>query len=81
MKLNENLKERKLGYICLCAYIIIFVVYLFWDGWSFEWLEYGYNGANQHFDLNIFSDMDWELVDGEPVYYSTNTPIIGFTNK
>ncbi|MHA1474804.1 MAG: hypothetical protein ACTSRX_03470 [Promethearchaeota archaeon] len=73
MKLNKNLKERKLGYICLSIYFVIFLVYLFFDGWSFEWLHYGYDGANQHFDLDIFSDMIWSLnSEGERVITSTN---------
>jgi len=73
MKLNDNLKERKMGYICLFFYVIIFLVYLFYDGWHYEWLEYGYDGANQHFDLNIFGDMIWSLnSEGERVIESTN---------
>nr|QEE17925.1 hypothetical protein DSAG12_03763 [Candidatus Prometheoarchaeum syntrophicum] len=73
MKLNENIKERKMGYICLSIYILIFIVYLFWDGWHYEWLNYGYDGINQHFDINIFSDMDWSLnSEGERVITSTN---------
>lgn len=73
MKLNENLKERKMGYIFLSIYFVIFLVYLFWDGWHFEWYYYGYGGANQHFDLNIFSDMVWSLnSEGEREIESTN---------
>ena len=70
--LNPNHKQRKIGFFFLAIYLSLILFYLFFDGWHFEWLEYGYDGANQHFDTNIFSDMDWELVNGEPVYYSTN---------
>ncbi|MHA1744780.1 MAG: hypothetical protein ACTSWW_02205 [Promethearchaeota archaeon] len=51
---------------------MIFVFYLFWDGWLYEWVEFGYAGANQHFDWNIFGDMQWEIISDERIYYSTN---------
>ncbi|MHA1672765.1 MAG: hypothetical protein ACTSYI_04000 [Promethearchaeota archaeon] len=72
VKLNENLRERRWGFIILGVYIFIALVYLFFDGWHYEWLEYGYSGVNQHFDFTIFSDMSWDIVDGKQVYYSTN---------
>lgn len=72
ISLNPNRKQRKIGFFFLTIYLSIIIFYLFFDGWHFEWLAYGYDGANQHFDLNIFSDMDWELVNGVPVYNSTN---------
>lgn len=72
VKLNENLRERRWGFFFLGIYIFIFLFYLFFDGWHYEWIDYGYAGANQHFDFNIFGDMQWEIVNGERVYYSTN---------
>ncbi|MHA1719837.1 MAG: hypothetical protein ACTSWX_14190 [Promethearchaeota archaeon] len=74
IKLNENLKERKFGFFFLSIYFVIFLVYLFWDGWHYEWIHYGYAGANQHFDLKVFGDMQWALINGgtERVYYSTS---------
>ena len=74
--LNENLKERRLGYFFMVIYIGILLVYLFFDGWLYEWLELGYDGASQHWDFNIFGDMQWEIAgsgDNEhPIYLSTN---------
>ena len=72
MKLNENLKERKMGFIFLSIYFVIFLVYLFFDGWAHEWYFYGYGGKSQHFDLDIFSDMVWSLSEGKRVIESTN---------
>jgi len=72
VKLNENLKQRRIGFFFLGVFLIIFVFYLLWDGWLYEWVEYGYAGANQHFDWNIFGDMQWEIVDEEQIYESTN---------
>ncbi|MCF2140695.1 MAG: hypothetical protein K9W44_11630 [Candidatus Lokiarchaeota archaeon] len=72
IKLNENKRERHWGYFFMGIYIFIFLFYLFFDGWHFEWLHYGYSGANQHFDFNIFGDMQWDIINGERVYYSTN---------
>lgn len=72
IKLNENLKERRMGFFFMFIYIGIFLVYLFFDGWLYEWLHYGYAGANQHWDFNIFGDMNWEIVNGEIIYNSTN---------
>ena len=62
-----------MGFICLGIYVMIFIIYLFWDGWAHEWYFYGYDGASQHFDINIFSDMVWSLNSkGERVIESTN---------
>ncbi len=71
MKLNENLKERKMGYIFGGIWIAVTLFYATWDGWIYEWKQCGYNGPNQHFDLNLF-DMVWEMQNGQVIYYSTN---------
>lgn len=71
LKLNEDLKERKMGYIFGAIWLAILIFYMTWDGWLYEWLECGYDGPNMHFDLDMF-DMQWEIVNGEIVYYSTN---------
>ncbi|MHA1746018.1 MAG: hypothetical protein ACTSWW_08455 [Promethearchaeota archaeon] len=72
MQLNQNLKERRMGYFFLGVFALISLFYLFFDGWIYEWMEYGYAGANQHWDLKIFGDMQYEIMDGEFVYYSTH---------
>ena len=72
ISLNTNKKQRTLGFFFISVYVCIIIFYLFFDGWPFEWLVYGYDGTNQHFDTNIFSDMEWELVNGQPVYTATN---------
>lgn len=72
IKLNENRTQRRVGFFFLGVYVFILIVYLFFDGWHYEWLHYGYDGINQHWDWNVIGDMQWELIDGKPVYYSTN---------
>ena len=69
--LNEDLKERKMGWIFLAMWLAVLIIYLTWDGWVYEWRMCGYNGLNQHFDLDIF-DMEYTFVDGAVVYQSTN---------
>jgi hypothetical protein len=71
--LNENLKERRLGYFFMVIFLGIMAVYLFYDGWLYEWVEYGYDGVSQHWDFNIFGDMVWNIgLDGHQEYTSTN---------
>ena len=53
-------------------YFGIFIFYLFFDGWLYEWVTFGYEGKSQHFDLHLFSDMIWYLKNGRPVFLSTN---------
>jgi hypothetical protein len=72
MQLNKHEGERRWGLIFGFIWLLILVFYLTWDGWIFEWIECGYDGPNQHFDLD-FTDMRWAVVDGELVYYSTNS--------
>ncbi len=70
--LNPNRKQRLMGFFFLAIYIGIITIYLFYDGWIYEWLAYGYDGKSQHFDFHIFSDMQWTLENGIPTYTSTN---------
>ena len=75
--LNEDKTQRYIGLFFLIVSVGVFVFFSLWDGWIFEWLEYGFAGRSQHFDFD-FSDMDWYLtgnaVEGyERVYNSTNS--------
>ncbi|MBN1500124.1 MAG: hypothetical protein JW982_08215 [Spirochaetes bacterium] len=70
--MNPDLKERYSGFFFMSIYVVIFFIYIFFDGWLYEWIIYGYKGANQHWDLNILGDMIWSIKDGHPVYQSTN---------
>jgi len=72
MKLNPNLKERRWGFFFMFVFFIIGLFYLFYDGWLYEWVKYGYSGTNQHWDLIIFGDMNYEIINGEYVYHSTH---------
>ena len=72
MQLNPNLKERRMGYFFMFIFFLISIFYLFYDGWIYEWVEYGFEGANQHWDLNIFNDIKYTIVDGEYVYTATH---------
>lgn len=69
--MNPDLKERKAGYIFLSIWLAILAFYLTWDGWVYEWEVCGYDGPNQHFDLDFF-DMRYEVVNGQIKYISTN---------
>ncbi|UYP46768.1 hypothetical protein NEF87_003053 [Candidatus Lokiarchaeum ossiferum] len=71
-QLNPNLKERRLGFFFMTIFLGILIVYLFYDGWLYEWIELGYGGANQHWDFNVFGDMQWEIVGDHAEYDSTN---------
>ncbi len=72
MKLNPNLKERRWGFFFMFVFFLISLFYLFYDGWLYEWVKYGYSGANQHWDLIIFGDMNFDIINGEYVYTSTH---------
>ncbi len=72
LKLNENLKERRMGFIFMFVFFLISLFYLFYGGWLYEWVEYGFAGASQHWDWKVFNDMSYEIIDGEYVYYSTH---------
>jgi len=72
MQLNEDKFELKLGIIFFIIWSLVLVFYLTWDGWIWEWNYFGYNGPNQHFDLNLFDLKIERLKDGEIIYYSTN---------
>jgi hypothetical protein len=67
IKLNENKTQRRIGFFFMVIYIGIFLFYLFWDGWLYEWIQpgVGYSGTSQHFDFNIFGDMIWRITDLE----------------
>jgi len=72
----ENLRpsvwDKRIGIFFAIVWIALFVFYLTWDGWVYEWRSLGLSGPNQHFDLNIF-DMDARhLPDGAIKYISTN---------
>jgi hypothetical protein len=69
--LNEDLKERKIGFLFMAIWLAVLIFYLTWDGWIAEWRICGYAGPNQHFDLDFF-DMRYEVVGDHLVYYSTN---------
>ncbi len=71
LKLNENRKERTIGLVFMAIWFAVLIFYLLWDGWVWEWRECGYGGPNQHFDFD-FTDMKYEIVNNEVVYYSTN---------
>ncbi|MHA1674201.1 MAG: hypothetical protein ACTSYI_11315 [Promethearchaeota archaeon] len=70
--LNPNLKERRMGYFFLGVFFLISLFYLFYDGWLYEWVEFGYEGINQHWDLKVFGDLDYEIINGEYIYHSTH---------
>ena len=72
MQLNPNLKERRMGYFFLGIFILISLFYLFFDGWIYEWIAFGTDGANQHWDLKIFGDLQYTIVDGDFIYTSTH---------
>ncbi|MHA1746017.1 MAG: hypothetical protein ACTSWW_08450 [Promethearchaeota archaeon] len=72
MQLNPNLKERRMGYFFMLVFALISIFYLFYDGWLYEWVEYGFAGANQHWDLKIFEDMQYTIVDGVYIYTATH---------
>ncbi|TYB84138.1 MAG: hypothetical protein FXF54_12540 [Kosmotoga sp.] len=72
MKLNSNLTERRLGWIFLTIWLLSFIFYITWDGWIQEWRITGYDGPNQHFDLNIFDLSVTVKSDGTYIYNSTN---------
>lgn len=71
MEFNHNGAEKKLGFVFAGIWAALFVFYLTWDGWLFEWRTLGLDGPNQHFDLDFF-DMEWELRYGERFYHSTS---------
>lgn len=72
MRLNENLFERRLGLFFMVLWFVVMFFYITWDGWLYEWRDCGYDGPNQHFDLDM-SDMDYEYTaDGVKIYHSTN---------
>ena len=71
VKLNDDLAERRVGWIFMIIWFAVLIFYLTWDGWIAEWRICGYNGPNQHFDLNFF-DMRYSVVDGKIIYESTN---------
>ncbi len=71
INLNPDLNERKAGYIFMSVWFLILAIYLTWDGWVYEWEICGYNGPNQHFDLDLF-DMQYEVINGQIKYISTN---------
>ena len=61
-----------MGYFFLGVFFLMSLFYLFYDGWIYEWVEFGYEGVNQHWDLKVFGDLDYEIINGEYVYYSTH---------
>lgn len=61
-----------MGYFFMFIFFLIAIFYLFFDGWLYEWVEYGYNGANQHWDLKIFGDIQYTIVDGVYEYTATH---------
>ena len=71
MHLNENTKERKMGFIFMIIWFAVLLFYMTWDGWVYEWHKCGYAGPNQHFDFD-FGDMVYTVVGNTILYASTN---------
>ena len=71
IKLNPNLKERRMGFFFMFVFFLISIFYLFYDGWIYEWVEYGYTGANQHWDLIVFGDMKYEIMENMYIHPRT----------
>lgn len=72
MKINRYKFEFKLGFFFFVVWSVVFVFYLTWDGWIWEWNYLGYEGPNQHFDVDIFDLKIERLDDGGIIYHSTN---------
>ncbi len=72
MKLNPNLRERRIGWIFLVIWLFTMFFYITWDGWLQEWRITGYEGSNQHFDLDLFDFSVTVKSDGTYIYNSTN---------
>jgi len=71
-KLNSNTRERRFGWLLLALWCAAILFYSLWDGWIWEWHAEGYDGASQHFDLDLL-DLRWERsADGAMSYPSTN---------
>jgi hypothetical protein len=72
MKLNPNVIERRIGWIFFIIWLFTFIFYFTWDGWIQEWRITGYEGENQHFDLDPFDFSVTTKNDGTYIYNSTN---------
>ncbi len=72
MALKNRSSEKKVGVVFLLMWIAIALFYLTWDGWLYEWQSCGYQGTNQHFDLDLFDLKIQRNADGTIQYLSTN---------
>lgn len=69
----ENRKmDKRIGVFFLIVLLLLAVFYFTWDGWLYEWQSCGYQGINQHFDLDFFDHQIERTADGKILYPSTN---------